>query len=299
MLRPFAPSIALPDLRTAAESVTAFEVCRADTHPPLYIDARLTRLLDGTGNLAGTVLMLRDVTDERLARHVQASFMTTVPHKLRTPLAILGGYLALARHMPPTELARQWPHLATVCEREVEQLTHIVQKLLDFQALSTWQLANELRSTDVAAVAAVAVERVRERYPDSQLEWVMEVAPEAAFADCTSEHLEFVLDELVDNAVKFGDKEPVRVALTAVRSGPEQLRFTVTDNGPGIPHEYYDRIFEGFIQVEEHVTGQVPGLGVGLRLARQVVEGCDGTIDVSSRLGEGTTFTFTLPAPPG
>ncbi len=294
----FSVSIDLLALQSDAEPFTAFEISRTGTHPPLHIDARLSRLFDERREFSGAVLVLRDVTDERLARHVQASFITTVPHKLRTPLALLGGYLQLAKHMKPDQLAREWPHVSAVCEAEVESLTAIVQKLLDFEALSTWQLAEVLRHTDVAAVADTVVERLHDRYPGRSIEVQMDIAADAAFVDSTPEHLEFILDELMGNAVKFAERDPVCIRLEVVRESRERLRFAVTDNGPGIPHEYYDRIFEGFVQVEERVTGQVPGLGIGLRLVKQIVEACGGSIWVTAQLGVGSTFTFVLPAPP-
>jgi len=296
-LAPFSLSVPMDAVLEGKGPDTSFEIARKDTHPPLYIDARLSRIFSDK-RLASTVLVLRDITDERLSRHVQASFITTVPHKLRTPLALLGGYLQLAKHLPPDRLAREWPHVSSVCEAEVESLSAIVQKLLEFEALSTWQLQEALRHTDVRASAEEVVERVRERYPAKTVVATVEVAPDAAFADCTAEHLEFVLDELIGNAVKFAEADPVRVDVTVIRWEPDLLRFAVRDNGPGIPHEYFDRIFEGFVQVEEHVTGQVPGLGIGLRLARQVVEACGGAMSVSSQLGEGSTLEFTIAAPP-
>ncbi len=276
---------------------TAFEIARKDTHPPLYLDARLSRIFDSDGNLDSTVLVLRDVTDNKLSRHVQASFITTVPHKLRTPLALLGGYLQLAKHMPPDQLAREWPHVSSVCEAEVESLSAIVQKLLEFEALSTWQLQEAMRHADVVAVAQTAADKVRERYPDRELDLAVEATDDARYADCTEEHLEFILDELIGNAVKFAEKDRVQVRLSVAPGEDGLLAFSVTDDGPGIPHEYFDRIFEGFVQVEEHVTGQIPGLGIGLRLVRQIVEACGGGISVRSQLGEGSTFEFTLPIP--
>jgi signal transduction histidine kinase len=105
----------------------------------------------------------------------------------------------------------------------------------------------------------------------------------------------------VDNAAKFADKDPAEVSVSASGACAGMIGFAVRDNGPGIPHEYFDRIFEGFVQVEERVTGQVPGLGVGLALARQLVEACGGSISVQSTMGEGSVFTFVLPsqsAPP-
>ncbi len=84
-LKPFTLSTPIGSLLASRESVAALEISRPDTRPPLFVDARLSRLFDGAGDLSSTVLMLRDVTDERLSRHVRSNFFTMVPHKLRTP----------------------------------------------------------------------------------------------------------------------------------------------------------------------------------------------------------------------
>lgn len=299
VLASFALSVPWDELQSSRDPSTAFEIARTGTIPPLYLDARLSRSFDAAGNLNSAVLLVRDVTDERLARNVQANFFTAVSHKLRTPLAILFGYVQLCKVLPPDKIAREWSHILAVCEAELRELSEMVRNLLDFRALSTWQLPPPARHTDVAAVINSVAEEVRERYPNRHLELTLQVAPDAAEADFSPEHLGFVLEKLLDNAVKFADKDPVRVRVTVRRDPDAALRFSVEDNGPGIPHEYFDRIFEGFVQVEQRVTGQVPGLGLGLCMARQVIEACGGSISVASTLGQGSTFTFVLPPAPG
>lgn len=301
LLQPFTLSAPIDELLASDEQFTSLEVSRPGTRPPLYIDARLSRLFDSSGDLASTVLILRDVTDERLSRHLRANFFTMVPHKLRTPLAVLSGYLELTRHMPPGSFSGEWGHIREVCEFELQRMVDIVQKLMDFESLSTWQLAEELRGTCVASVVADVTAAVRERYPQKQIEFETTITEDSSWAACASDHLHFVLEQVVDNAAKFADKQPVEINIKASGGCQGMIRFAVRDNGPGIPHEYFDRIFEGFVQVEERVTGQIPGLGVGLALARQLVEACGGTINVQSTMGEGSVFTFLLPsqaAPP-
>ena len=87
----------------------------------------------------------------------------------------------------------------------------------------------------------------------------------------------------------------MRVEVHAERTADGGLSFRISDNGPGIPHEYFDHIFEGFVQVEEYCIGQIPGLGIGLSLARKVLEACGGTISLESQIGEGSVFRVTLP----
>ena len=125
---------------------------------------------------------------------------------------------------------------------------------------------------------------------------VQSIPLETRYAACAPQHLALVLEKLLDNAVKFNDKENAQICVTAERTSDSWIRIEVADNGPGIPHEFYDKIFEPFVQVEDLPTGQVPGLGVGLTMARQVVEAFGGAISVTSQLGEGSRFSFTVPS---
>jgi signal transduction histidine kinase len=295
-LEPFSLSMPLRELRACDECELTFDISRHHTVPPLYVDARLTRLYDSSGATATAVLVLRDVTDERRQHELQATFFSMVSHKLRTPLAILLGYMHLCRRLPPDRMTEELPGILDVCHAEVDRLTDVLQKLLDFKALSAGQLESVSRPTDIGPALADVSRTVRASHAAKGIEIITDMPADAIHAHCSAEHLSFVLEKLLDNAAKFGDKTPVRLHVE-VKTDPESwLTVSVSDNGPGIPHEYYDRIFDGFVQVEDRPTGQVPGLGVGLHMARQVVEAYGGTISVSSRIGEGSTFSFTLPA---
>lgn len=283
-------------LLVSSEPVSAFDISR--TAPQLLLDARLSRLFDPDGAALSAVLMLRDVTGERLSRHVQSVFMTAVPHKLRTPLSVMLGYLTMAKRVPVDMLPQLWPEMLRVWETELRQLIAVVEKFLDFEALTLPQLEAAAQPTEVASIANRATERVRARFPDKQINFALDLDQQATLVDCREDHLCFVLGELLTNAVKFADKTPVEVRLEARPESPGWLSFALSDNGPGIPHEYYDRIFEDFFQIEEHVTGQVPGWGVGLRMVREIVQAYGGAVTVRSKLGEGSVFTFTLPSAP-
>jgi signal transduction histidine kinase len=295
-LRPFTLSPTQADLLSSRDRVTAFEIAREQTSPPLFLGARLTRLFDAGGEFLSAVLILRDITDERCARHVQASFFLMVSHKLRTPLSVMMGYAHLYRMMSPEKAQEQLPGVMEVFEEELQRLGETVERLLDFKALSTQQLAEQTEQTSLARTAADVAESLRARYPTRRLEVEVTVPPEAGKTEAAERDLTLVLGNLMGNAVKFADKDPIRIRVASASDKPGWVRVTVQDNGPGIPHEYYDRIFQGFVQIEERVTGQVEGLGVGLYLTRRVVEAYGGAMTVRSVIGEGTTFSFTLPA---
>jgi signal transduction histidine kinase len=295
VLSPFQTSVPLVDLLASRERVSALEISRPGTAPPLYLDARITRLFDDSGALGSLVLMVRDVTDERHLRNIQADFLLMVSHKLRTPLAILSGWLEVCKHLPPERLTHEWPRVSEVLNGEVTRLIAVVQRLLEFRATSTQDLAAGAQPTDLEQQAREVVERIRVRYPhkDLRVTFLVHSSPRV---QASEEDVAFVLEQLIENAAKFVDKTPAEIKVSINAGAGRWLQCAVSDNGPGIPHEYHDRIFQGFVQVEDHVTGSVPGLGVGLHMARAVVTSYGGRIGVQSEIGQGATFTFTLPA---
>ncbi|MBM3498481.1 MAG: response regulator [Armatimonadetes bacterium] len=294
VLAPFTLSTPWAELAVAKEHADGFEIERSDTLPPLYLSARLTRLFDGD-RLESTVLALRDVTEERRQQELQASFFMMVSHKLRTPLTVLMACLDLCRRAPAQEAAGQLAEVLGVCDLEVQRLGEIVQKLLEFKAVSAQDVSAGGETTDVAAVVAATAEAVERRHGGREVSFRFDLSPSLRPVACGAEHLGLVLDKLLDNAVKFAIREPVEVTVAAAPGAEGWVCISVTDNGPGIPHEYFDRIFQPFVQVEDLPTGQVPGVGVGLSICRQVVEALGGSISVASQLGEGSTFTFTIP----
>jgi signal transduction histidine kinase len=295
VLAEFMLSEPLSKLKSAPERVTSLDISRPYTRPPLFLGARLTRQRDPAGKLLGAVLMARDETDERCDQRVRADFFEMVSQKLRTPLTVLSSYLHLARQLPSDVLQRQWPAIFKACDKELGRMNVAVSTLLDFKALSPGQMEAEVQQADVKAVIAASAYEARRVYSESPVEVKVEVAPDAARADAGAEHLAFILEKLLHNSVKFADKKPVRIVVKAERDSPAWVRISVSDNGPGIPHEYFDRVLSGFVQLESRPAGQTPGLGIGLLMARQVVEAYGGKISIQSRIGEGATVSFTLP----
>lgn len=293
----FTLSLPHEQLLESSERVTAFDIARPDTDPPLFIDARLSRLTDTDGRLVSALLMVRDVTEERRNANVKAHFLSLVPHKVRTPLTVLQGYLDLCKRLPLERLRDEWTDIIDACLAEARRLSDLLQTLLDFKMLELRQLEAEAGCADLAEVIAERDEWLRARYPAKQLHLTTDLSPEATLVGASAAHIGLILEKLLDNAAKFADKEPVEIRVRSEPVDSGWVRVSVTDNGPGIPHEYHDRVFREFVQVEDKVTGAVPGLGVGLGMAKQLVEVYGGTIALRSRLHQGCTVSFTLPTP--
>lgn len=294
-LAPFALSSDINELRSSREADSVVEIARTGTEVSLYLDGRLTRRFDDAGELRDIVLIVRDVTDQRVARNVEASFLNAISHKLRTPLAVLRGYLGMLDTIAFEDMTATCRQMVPICVREADRLGDAVERLLQFRDLSAEEKQAASAPLKMASVLEGVETAIRKRYPDKQIQLRAEVGSGARYVEAASGDVGLIVEELVDNAVKFSGEGPVRVDVQVHRTDDGTLQVSVTDNGPGIPHEYLDRVFQGYVQVEEHVTGQVAGLGLGLRIVKGVVERAGGTVAVHSDPGNGATVTVVIP----
>jgi signal transduction histidine kinase len=239
----------------------------------------------------GRVITLRDATAEHVLERARADFVTTASHELRTPLtAVYGSVRTLIDRWD--ELDEKIRHrLLLMIEQESEHLTQIVDQLLVTAQIDRGRLRFEERECDVTGICESVVEAANARKPDSiSLELV---ASPAQPLRCDPSRLKQVLVNLVENAIKYspeGGRIEVRIA-----DSPDRLQIEVNDEGLGIPPSEQSRIFEKFYRLDAEMTRGVGGSGLGLYISREIVEQMGGLLSVSSRRGEGSTFTVTLP----
>ncbi|HEY9241644.1 MAG TPA: PAS domain-containing sensor histidine kinase [Streptosporangiaceae bacterium] len=271
-------------------------------------------LLDTHGQIIGTFGISRDVTAQITAEQALAQqatelsaqndqlreldrlkdeFIGLVSHELRTPLTSIIGYIALLRDERSKGLNAD--HFAEVIERNAQRLLRLVGDLLFLSRIQAGQLAMELRSTDLAAIAAEAVAEMR---PEAQrknisLSLSSDEAPTFA-ADPT--RIGQLLGNLISNAVKF-TAEGGRIDVS-VRTDGDHAVLAVTDTGIGIPATDQEQIFERFFRSASATRQVIPGTGLGLTITKAIVDAHHGTIAVDSEEGKGSTFTVRLPLLP-
>jgi PAS domain S-box-containing protein len=230
----------------------------------------------------------------REAVRAREHFLSVASHELRTPLSPIQLQVQLLlRHARQGSLERVGPERVVAmlesCDRQVKQLTRLINDLLDVSRISAGRLELHLQEVDLAAAVRAAVARF---------------GPEAAQAGCPlavhaggpvvgrwdPARLDQVVGNLLSNALKYGAGKPVELAVTAAGG---TARLTVRDQGVGIAPEHQARIFERFERV---VAGHThTGLGLGLFIVRRVLEALGGSVRVTSTPGAGATFTVELP----
>ncbi len=226
---------------------------------------------------------------EREAQRLKDEFLAMVSHELRTPLSAVMGYLELAISDVADPDVRD---LLLVAERNGRRLNALVRDILLVAQADAGRLGLDLRTVALGDLVsqAVAAARPSAAAKGIHLEKEIDVNP-AMRAD--PDRLGQVLDNLISNAIKFSPSGgSVRVGLTA---GAEHARITVSDDGPGIPADERERLFEPFYRARQATQDVVPGSGLGLAVAKAIAEAHGGTIAVESDLGRGSAFRADLP----
>jgi PAS domain S-box-containing protein len=246
------------------------------------------------GDMDADVVVVRDVTRERQTDELKADFVASVSHELRTPLTPIKGFLmTLLREDRDfaQDRRREYYKLMLLQSQRLERL---IEDLLEVTRLEAGAGLVDATAVDAVDLVRQVVDRFTSEDPDRT---VRVVAPDHAVY-CRGDwmRVDQVLGNLLSNALRYAPPhEPVEVRL--VPQGREVI-FEVRDWGPGIPIDEQSRIFERFHRVGHYMTREPGGAGLGLYLAKRLVEAMGGRIWVSSRLGHGSVFSFALPVEP-
>jgi signal transduction histidine kinase len=259
--------------------------------------ARIAPMVTGMGKLLGAVAVLEDVTELTRLSALKSEFISQVSHELRTPLTAIRAALNLMARGRTGPLTEQQADLAAMVQEETGRMAGLINDLLDLSKIESGMMRLEPEEVDLQNLVSRIVESLRVLAVEKEITVVLEIPSALRPVRADQRRLERVFVNLLSNAVKYSPQgSSVRVG--AEETGGAELpavRCWVRDNGPGIAEEDRVRIFEKFERGSASAIKGVMGTGLGLAIARGIVEEHGGRIWVESRLGEGSTFCFTLP----
>jgi PAS domain S-box-containing protein len=295
---PAAEALGRPAAEVFANWATIGVLAESAEHRPMMqavnVNAReLWLSITAVGFEDGAVYAFRDLTEERTVETLKSDFVSTISHELRTPLAAIYGAALTLRREDILLGEPQRTGLLEVIASESDRLARIVNDVLWVSRLESDGLRTVIEPCDAVELARSVVDAARHYIPPSiKLELSapkQDVPPVAGDSD----KIRQVLTNLVENAVKYSP-DGGRVTVKVTLAGP-RMRFTVRDEGLGVPPAEHRRIFEKFYRLDPDMTRGVGGTGLGLYISRELLERMGGRIWVESGGARGSTFVAELP----
>ena len=247
-------------------------------------------IADAAGEREGVILVFHDLTRLKQLEATRQEFVANVSHALRTPLSMIKGYVETLLGGAKDDPATATKFLQTV-ERHADRLTLLIEDLLTISSLESGQINLKLQAIALPPVVEKVFSDLRPRADAKGVKLLNQLPPLVVAAD--GNRLHQVLSNLVDNAIKYGRAEGnVVVGGRSLADG--RIEIHVRDDGPGIPAESLERIFERFYRVDKARSRDQGGTGLGLSIVKHIVQAHGGKVWAKSEPGKGANFFFTL-----
>lgn len=243
---------------------------------------------------ARAVIVARDVTLLNAANRMRANFISMVSHELRTPLNSINGFLEIVLESPVGPLNERQREFLNYARVSTQQLTTLVEDILFISKADSGQFTLRLEHVAVPKLITQVVQSLQAAADKAHVTITVDLADELSPLHADGLRLQQVLSNLLGNAMKFSPQGS-EVRLTVAPHADDNLLISVADQGRGVPLEDHARIFERFYQSESSVRNRSGGYGLGLSIAKLIVEQHNGRIWVESAPGQGATFSFTVP----
>ena len=256
-----------------------------------YYKFAITPVVTEAEEVVGAILLLQDVTKLKELDNLKSEFVATASHELRTPLTGMAMSLNLLSETTEGKLSESESELIDTAVEDVERLRGLVNDLLDLSKIESGKLELDFVDVKVNFLLDKAVSALNIQAEQNQVTLVKQPLSEDIKIKADANKIIWVLTNLIANALRYSDLGgEIKIGATSRSSWVE---IYVADRGAGIPTEYQSKIFDKFVQVE--TEKDVGGSGLGLAICKEMVQAHGGRIWVDSTVGEGSTFTFTVP----
>lgn len=276
----------------------------------LSLDISVSPLIDGN-SVSGAVVIFRDVSTERLEEQKRADFISTASHEMRTPVAAIEGYLALALNQNVSQIDAKARGFLEKAHASTKHLGELFQDLLTSAKAEDGRLSDHPAAVEMGGFMKSLAEDLRFVAEKKGLitEFVLgasgnpniinagggsvnKIVKPLFYVYADPERLRELITNIFDNAVKYTSSGKITLGLTA---DDRVVQVHVADTGPGIPAEDIPHLFQKFYRVDNSATRTIGGTGLGLFICRKIAELYHGKIWVTSTLGKGSTFYINLP----
>lgn len=262
---------------------------------------------DKYGNIIAAIETVEDITEQKksddikrenerlvLANRAKSEFLTVMSHELRTPLNAIIGFSELLKNKDFGELNEKQKRYADNVHSSGKHLLSLIDDILDITRIESGKMETNIEKVSVPKIINESADLIKEKAANKNIRIITQVRSDIEFIDTDANRLRQVLNNLLDNAVKFSQPDGGTITITALKEG-KSAKFSVADTGIGIKKEDMGRLFRNFEPLDAGFTRKHEGTGLGLAISNKLVQLLGGTITAESKYGKGSTFTFYLP----
>jgi PAS domain S-box-containing protein len=251
------------------------------------------QLIEAAGMEPRLYVVLRDQTESMAIARTKDELVATVSHELRTPLTSIKGALGLIRSGAAGDVTKKTSDLLDIAYRNADRLVLIVNDILDLEKMAAGQMDYDIARRDLVQTVKEAVTANEGFASRFDVSINLNTDDEPAWADFDADRIHQVLSNLISNACKFSSTG-AQIDVNVERR-PKSFAICVVDRGVGIPSGAVERIFDRFTQVGKSARARSGGTGLGLSIVKSIIESHNGTVELTSVEGQGTTVTVVFP----
>lgn len=265
------------------------DLIRTDPYLPLPVGITYAPLFNEEGSLINIIASVRDITRFREADNIKSTFISIISHELRTPVALIKGYVSTLRREDADWDRQVVDNSLEVIEEEADHLTSLIEDLLDASRLQSGGISVKKSDINLPEMVRGLVERFKNQ--TSQHTIISDFPADFPVILADEDRIRQVISNLITNSIKYSPGGEIRVS-GQVR--PDKVIVSVSDDGPGIDPTDLPHVFDRFYRAPQAVR-KTKGAGLGLYLARSIIEAHGGQIWVESKNQAGAQISFSLP----
>ena len=270
------------------EKIMSFQL-NEDTY---IFNVIVTVVYDKEDKINAIVVLLKNVTEYKKLEKVRTDFIATISHEFKTPLTSIMMGVGLILEKNVGTINEKQEELLSTIEEEAEKLTNLVSDLLKLSKIQSYQAVYDIKTFPIDKIVNECVKNYSGQAQQGGINLYNNIKEDLPDVVADEKMIAWVLNNLVSNALKYTNSGG-KIVIGAFIEGVKMKVF-VKDNGNGIPREYHEKIFEKFVKISANDT-EILSSGIGLSIAKGIVEAHGGTISCESEVNKGSTFMFTLP----
>ncbi|OGK09488.1 MAG: hypothetical protein A2W80_04495 [Candidatus Riflebacteria bacterium GWC2_50_8] len=265
----------------------------SNTTPHAYENAHVKRFQEIAEHLSLVVARTQALEHLRQLNELKNKFLGIAAHDLRSPLGVVQNYIELLEDPEILGDAERRKHILDRINAVTTRMLNLINDLLDISAIESGQLKIERQPVDLVAFLNEALVNHELSARMKNIKVIGEIPSALPGVEIDAKRIAQVIDNLISNAVKFS---PAGTTVTLHASAENySVRISVTDQGQGIPEEEQKKLFQEFGKTSVKPTDGEKSTGLGLAIVKKIIIGHDGKVGVSSKIGSGSTFYFTIP----